>query len=56
VDDGGRVIADSTRLRPPTGDTRYDQQLRNQAAQWLFEPARRGGQPVAAWFEYTITL
>jgi hypothetical protein len=52
----GRVVADSTRLRPPTGDRGFDARLRRQAAEWVFEPARRGGQPVAEWFRYEVGL
>lgn len=56
VDERGRVVADSTRLEPPTGDGDFNRQLLREAAQWVFEPARRGGQPVAAWFPYTISM
>jgi len=50
----GRVVPDSTRLQPPTGNAGFDDRLRRQAAQWVFEPARRGGRPVAEWFRYEI--
>lgn len=56
VTEGGRVISDSTRLRPSTGDRTFDDRLRRQAAEWVFEPARRGGQPVSEWFQYVISL
>lgn len=56
VTDAGRVVPDSTRLEPGTGDTRFDRRLKEQAAQWLFEPAKRGAQPVAEWYRYVITL
>jgi hypothetical protein len=56
VTERGRVVPDSTRLRPPTGDNRFDDRLMRQAAEWVFEPARRGGKPVAEWFQYVITM
>lgn len=56
VDETGRVVADSTRLIPPSGNASYDEELRRRAAQWSFEPATRGGRAVAAWFEYTLTF
>jgi outer membrane biosynthesis protein TonB len=56
VSSQGRVVPDSTRLEPGTGDNRFDGRLREQAAQGRFEPARRGGQPVAEWFRYVIIL
>jgi hypothetical protein len=56
VTERGRVVPDSTRLRPPTGDNRFDDRLRRQAAEWVFEPARRAGKPVAEWFQYVITM
>jgi outer membrane biosynthesis protein TonB len=52
----GRVVEDSTRVAPPTGDRRFDDRLRKQASEWVFEPARRAGSPVAEWFRYTIIL
>lgn len=52
----GRVLEDSTRLAPPTGDRSFDNRLKRQASEWVFEPARRGGQAVAEWFRYTIIL
>jgi outer membrane biosynthesis protein TonB len=52
----GRVLPDSTRLAPTTGDRRFDDRLRKQAAEWVFEPARREGRPIAEWFRYTIIL
>ena len=56
VDESGRVVPDSTRLVPPTPDRRFNEQLEQDAAQWVFEPARENGQPVAAWFPYTVGL
>jgi hypothetical protein len=56
VDALGRVVPDSTHLDPGSGDGRFDARLREQAAQWLFEPARRGGRPVAEWYRYVIGL
>jgi hypothetical protein len=52
----GRVVSDSTRIHPPTRDSRFNRRLRDQAAEWVFEPARRGGQAVSAWFQYGLTL
>jgi len=56
VNEMGRVVPDSTRLQPSTGNPSFDERLRRQAAQWIFEPARRGGRPVAEWFQYVISL
>jgi hypothetical protein len=56
VDERGRVVADSTRLRPPTSDRGFNERLLREAAEWIFEPARQGGKPVAAWFPYTISM
>lgn len=56
VNDRGRVAADSTRLDPPTPDARYNQRLRRSAAEWVFEPARRDGAPVGAWYPFEIIL
>lgn len=52
----GRVLADSTRLQPPTGDRGYDRKLRDQASRWVFDPALKNGKPIAEWFPYTITM
>lgn len=52
----GRVVADSTRLRPPTPDRDFNRRLIREAAEWVFEPAKRGGQAVASWFPYTISM
>lgn len=56
VDPAGRVVSDSTRLDPPTPDSRYNSRLRQSAAQWRFDPARRAGVAVAAWYPYQIIL
>jgi outer membrane biosynthesis protein TonB len=56
VDTRGMVVRDSTRLNPSTGDARFDSRLRQQASEWRFTPARQDGQPIAAWFPYTITF
>lgn len=56
VSAAGRVVPDSTRLSPPTGDRRFDRRLREHAAGWVFEAARRDGAPVAEWFRYTIIM
>ena len=52
----GSVVADSTRISPSTGDSKFDRRLREDAAQWKFRPGMRGGTPIAAWFPYTITF
>jgi hypothetical protein len=56
VDEQGRVVADSTRLEPPTSDGGFNSRLLSEAAEWAFEPARENGEPVAAWFPYTISM
>ena len=56
VSETGRVVADSTRLVPPTSDRDFNRRLVQEAARWMFEPARRGGVAIAAWFPYTISM
>jgi len=56
VDVTGRVVADSTRLNPPTSDRGFNRRLMEEAAEWIFNPAKRDDQPVAAWFPYTISM
>jgi hypothetical protein len=56
VNEQGRVVADSTQLRPPTSDRAFNRLLIAEAARWVFEPARQGGVPVAAWFPYTYSV
>jgi hypothetical protein len=56
VSAAGRVVPDSTRLFPPSGDRRFDRRLRDHAAAWVFEAASRDGRPVAEWFRYTIIM
>lgn len=56
VDERGRVVPDSTRLRPPTSDRDFNKRLIDEAAEWIFVPAQRGGQPIATWFPYTISM
>jgi hypothetical protein len=56
VDARGRVVADSTRLEPPTPDGNFNKLLIREAAEWVFRPAMQGGQPVATWFPYRITM
>jgi hypothetical protein len=56
VNEQGRVVGDSTQLRPPTSDRRFNEQLTREAAQWVFNPARENGVPVAAWFPYVIGM
>lgn len=52
----GKVVADSTRLLPSTGDRRFDRRLREHAAGWVFEAARREGRAISEWFRYTIVM
>ena len=56
VNERGQVVPDSTRLRPPTRDRGFNRRLIREAAEWVFVPAKRDGQPVAAWFPYTISM
>ena len=56
VNDRGRVVADMTELRPPSSDRDFNARLVREAAEWVFEPAKRGGRPVASWFTYTISM
>jgi hypothetical protein len=49
-------VADSTRLNPPTSDRGFNRRLIEEAAEWVFHPARRNNQAVAAWFPYTISM
>ncbi len=56
VDATGRVVPDSTRLNPPTSDRSFNRRLIEEAAEWVFSPARQNDQPVAAWFPYTISM
>ena len=56
VSAAGRVVPDSTRLSPPTSDRGFNRRLVEEAAEWIFNPATREGQPVAAWFPYTISM
>lgn len=56
VNSAGRVVADSTRVIPSSGDRGFDRELRGRANEWMFEPARRDGRPVGAWFDYSFTV
>lgn len=56
VNEQGRVVADSTQLRPPTSDGDFNARLVREAAEWVFEPAKKGGRSVASWFPYTISM
>ena len=56
VNELGRVVADSTRLRPPTSDGDFNRRLVREAAAWVFAPARKAGKPVGSWFPYTISM
>lgn len=56
VDERGRVVSDSTRLVPRTGDRDWDRDLVQRANEWTFDPARREGRAVAEWFNYSFIL
>jgi hypothetical protein len=56
VSASGQVVPDSTRLLPPTGNRRFDRRIRDYAAEWRFDAARRDGRAVAEWYRYTMTL
>jgi outer membrane biosynthesis protein TonB len=56
VSAAGQVVPDSTRLFPGSGDRRFDRRLRDHAAAWVFEAARRDGRAVAEWFRYTLIM
>ncbi len=56
VDKTGQVVADSTQLRPPTSDRDFNARIVREAAGWVFEPGKRGGEAVASWFPYTISM
>jgi hypothetical protein len=56
VDEVGRVVADSTRLEPPTRDRDFNRRLIREAAEWVFRPARQEGRAVASWFPYRISM
>lgn len=52
VDARGRVVADSTRLIPSSGNRRWDRGVIERASEWIFDPARRDGREVAEWWSY----
>lgn len=56
VDEAGQVVADSTRLDPPTRDRDFNRRLIREASEWVFRPARQDGQAVASWFPYRIRM
>ena len=56
VDEVGGVVADSTRLDPPTRDRDFNRRLIREAAEWSFRPARQEGRAVASWFPYKISM
>lgn len=56
VDERGRVVPDSTRLNPVTRNGRFNRQLIQEAAQWVFRPGTLDGEPVATWFSYVISM
>ena len=56
VDESGRVVADSTRLDPPTRDRKLNRKLIKEAAEWRFYPATRNGKPVAVWYRYDLQV
>ncbi len=56
VDARGNVVADSTRLNPPTKDSNFNKRLIQEAAEWVFRPAHRDGKAVGSWFPYKISM
>ncbi|MEQ1856437.1 MAG: hypothetical protein ABL963_08205 [Longimicrobiales bacterium] len=56
VDEAGRVVADSTRLEPPTRDRDFNRRLIREASEWVFRPAQQDGRAVASWFPYRISM
>lgn len=56
VNESGRVVADSTRLNPPTDDRSFNERLIAEASEWIFRPATQGGKAVASWFPYSISM
>ena len=56
VNESGRVVADSTRLDPPTKDRKLNRRLIEEAAEWRFYPATRNGEPVAAWLRFALSF
>ena len=56
VNERGRVVADSTQLRPPTSDGDFNARILREATEWVFEPAKEGGRAVSSWFPYTISM
>ncbi len=56
VDKQGNVVADSTRLDPPTSDGDFNKRLIREAAEWVFTPAHKGGEAVGSWFPYKISM
>lgn len=52
VDARGRVVADSTRIIPSSGDRGWDRDVIGRANEWVFEPARRQGRAVAEWWSF----
>ena len=47
---------DSVRLEEPTSDQQFNRILIREAWDWVFEPAKRAGRAVAAWYSYTWKL
>lgn len=56
VDERGRVVADSTRLDPPTRDGGYNRRLIREASEWVFRPATQDGKAIASWFPYKFSM
>ena len=56
VTEVGDVVADSTRLDPPSRDRRFNDRMVDEAADWKFRPATRNGLPVAAWYSYLLRV
>ncbi|MEX2571742.1 MAG: hypothetical protein WD737_10630 [Gemmatimonadota bacterium] len=56
VQESGRVDPNTIRLEPPTSDSRYNQRLIQSVAEWVFDPATQGGEPVPVWYPFEIIL
>ena len=56
VNETGRVVSDSTQLKPPTSDREFNDRLIREASEWIFEPAKKGGRAVSSWFSYKISM
>ena len=56
VSETGRVVADSTRLDPPTRNGDFNRRLMSEASEWVFRPAVQEGKAVASWFPFSVKI